>query len=76
MLLAGSEIENCMHAITTLLQNLGSANRFCDIHVASAFHACNTSPGTSSRNTMLLAGSEIENCMHATTTVTELKFCK
>ena len=31
---------------------------------------------TSSRNTILLAGSEIESCMHAITAVTELKVCK
>ena len=31
---------------------------------------------TSSRNIILLAGSEIENCMRAITTVAELKVCK
>ena len=36
----------------------------------------NPEPRTSSRNTVLLAGSELENCMHTMTTVTELKACK
>ena len=45
------------------------------IKIVTAFHAV-ISPGTSSRDTVLLAGSEIENCIHAITTVSELKACK